>query len=248
MNTFRNTFWLRINLLFLLLVTACGSGGGNSTTNSNNTPLTSSISIVGTVALDATNSLGGVGNSTQSGTLTLVSSSQASTAKFSNSPTLIAPSSSLSGQIINTNDGIGTRFAMSGNWNGTPATTDSIFSDYTFELVNHSITDTFRVTFKTVFTNTVGATGANSYAFANLSVRAADNKELFFTDQRIDTQSTSNNLDANQANNLFTIDLAPGVTYRFTALQQQRGGAFSTGSYNTGIDAFIMVQSVEKII
>ena len=197
---------------------------------------------------DSTNSLDSVGNSTQSGTLTLVSNSLASTAKFSNSPALITPNPSLSSRIINASDGIGTHFSMSGNWNGVAAITDGIFSDYLFELANHSASDNLRVTFKVVFTNTVGAIGSNSYAFADLSVRDADNKELFFTEQRVDTQSTSNNLDANQANNLFTIDLAPGATHKITALQRQRGGALATGSYNTGIDAFIMVQSVEKIL
>jgi hypothetical protein len=71
----------------MCMVTACKSGGGN-------VPAPIPVDAIlgsGTVTLDVGNSAGNTGNANQSGTLTLVSDSGASTATFSGDPALVTP-------------------------------------------------------------------------------------------------------------------------------------------------------------
>ncbi len=243
MRTFFKMFRHVGGLLALLVVAGCGGGGGGST-DSQVFPVT----ITGSVSLDTTNSLDSSGSSAQSGTLTLVSGSTASTATFTNTPGLIAPSPSLAGTAANIGDGIGAHFSMSGNSTGAPATTDGVFSDFTFDLHNPSSTETYRVTFRATLTNSVSASGTDAYAYGDLSFRDAGNNELYFSEHRVDTQNTGNDLNADATGDVFWVDLVPGATYRFSALQRQRGGTLASGSYNADIDTFIRVQSVEKVI
>ena len=246
MRIFCNMFRPWTGLLAVLLVAGCGGGGaGDRSADGQPFPVT----ITGSVSLDTTNSLSSDGGAAQSGTLTLVSDSKTSTAAFSDTPGLIAPGSSLSGTAVKSGDGIGAHFSMSGNSNGAPATTDGVFSDFAFDLHNPSATDTYRVTFRAMLTNLVSASGADAYAYGDLSFRDAGNNELYFSEHRVDTktENASNDLNADAPGDVFWIDLAPGATYRFDALQRQRGGTLSSGSSNADLDTFIKVQSVEKI-
>jgi hypothetical protein len=247
MNTFCNKSGHCLGMLAAsLFLAGCGIGGGDTHSNDQLFP----VSITGSISLDTTNSLSGSGGAAQSGTLTLVSHAKAQTATFNGDPALIAPNPSLTGAVVKIGDGIGAHFSMSGSSNGAPAVSDGVFSDFSFDLHNPSSSDTYRVTFQATLTNTVSAGGADAYAYGDISLRDAGNVELYFSEHRIDTrtENAGNDLNADATSDVFWIDLAPGATYRVSALQRQRGGALASGGYSADIDTFVKVKSVEKVI
>lgn len=233
---------MKIHSFSLLLAGLLGGVAGTVVA----APIPSGLSITGTIALDTTNSVDPVGNATQSGTLSLLSGAgPTSTATFSNLPSSISPSSSLSGSLTETGNGIGALFAMSGiTATADPEQTDGLFADFTLSLSNASAASTFVVTFRATTTNSVNATGDDAFAFSQLSVLDELLNEVFFTDYQADTLNAGNNFALSSAGNTFSVTLAPGANYVFTALQSQRGGVFAPGDYSASLDSFIALESV----
>lgn len=208
-------------------------------------PVPAGLSITGTVTLDTVNSYTPLGSAAQSGSFWATSGGVvAGTSSFVDDPSAVAPSSSQSAALVATGDGVGAKLQMGGSSAGASATTDGLFIDYLLDLLNTSATDTFDVTFRVRWTNTVAATGEDAFVHSQLSVFDTDNIEVFYTDYTADT------VNGNQAwdigGDTFMISLAPGASYSFTALQQQHGGAFIDGSsYEATLDAYLMLDSIE---
>jgi hypothetical protein len=207
--------------------------------------LPSSLSVNASVSLDTTNSLAPTGGASQTGTLQKVVGGSSTTSSFSGDPASISPAS-LSGALTSTGDGVGAVFGMSGSFSptaGVSATTDGLFADFLFSLSNGSATDTLVVTFRAAIANLVGASGADAFAYSDISVRDAGNNELLYSDHRADTINGDAAFDS--PNDTFSITLNPGASTSFTALQRQRGGAFATGSqYSASIDSFLSIDDV----
>lgn len=226
-------------------LSACLLGGVAGTVVA--APIPSGLSITGMISLDTANSLDPIGGATQSGTLSLLGGGGPTlTAAFSNLPSSIAPSSSLAGSLTETGNGIGALFQMSGSATASGTVqTDGLFADFKLSLSNTSAASTFVVTFRATATNSVNASGADAFAFSDLSVLDESLNEVFFTDYRADTANPGNNLALSSAGDTFSVTLTPGAGHVFTALQRQRGGVFQPGDYSASLDSFIALQSVE---
>lgn len=205
-------------------------------------PLPSNLLVTATVSLDTTNSINPTGNATQDGTLSLKSGGTTTSSSFTNTPSSISPNL-LSGTLIDTGDGIGIQFSMSGTSTGGSATTDGLFGDYGLVFTNGSATETYTVTLRAGATNNVFASGADAFAFSELRVMNGL-VELFFTDYEADTLNPGNNFTLDSASNLFDITLAPGQSLGLSGLQSQRGGVFATGSYAADLMAFLSIDNV----
>ena len=206
-------------------------------------PLPGNLQITGTVSLDIANSLAPTGGASQGGQLSLTSGGANSTSSFSGDPSTISPAS-LSGGLTATGDGLSVTMTMGHISTGATAQTDGLFADYSFALSNTSATETYTVTFRAAVQNAVGATGADAFAFSDLSVLDAALIELFFTDHRADTLNPGNNFTLDSPSNVFEITLLPGQSTTLTALQRQRGGIFAAGSYLAALDAFLSIDNV----
>jgi hypothetical protein len=211
-------------------------------------PVPAGLSITGTVTLDTTNSYAAVGDASQSGSFSATSAGAVvGTSTFGNDPTAPAPSASQSAALTATGDGIGATLQMSGSASTNGANqTDGLFVDYLLSLVNGSATDTFDVTFRVDWTNTVVATGSDAFAHGQLSVFDESNAEVFYTDITADT--VNGGADFYSGGDTFTVSLAPGASYTLTALQQQRGGAFiAASSYNAFLAAYLVLDNVDIV-
>lgn len=206
-------------------------------------PISSSLSIVGTVSLD-TASANPFAHGGRNGTLRAVSGGVASTADFNSGLTFSSGSNPLVGNLTAVNDGIGARHAAGG---GTNASTGVLGIDYSVSLHNTSATETFVVHFLADITNAVSATGRDAFAISKISIFNPGGDEVVYSDFRIDTVNTgpSNNFQATSGSNAFSITLAPGVNVSFTAGQSLEGGAFSDDAqFSLEMSAFLKVASV----
>lgn len=206
-------------------------------------PLPSNLLVTATVSLDTSNSLDPTGGATQAGTLSLTSGGNTTTSSFTSIPASISPNL-LSGTLIDTGDGIGIQFSMSGTSTGGSATTDGLFGDYSLVFTNGSATETYTVTLRADATNSVSASGADAFAFSELSVMNAALVELFFTDHQVDTLNPANNFTLDSASNVFDLVLTPGQSLSLSGLQSQRGGVFAAGSYGADLMAFLSIDNV----
>lgn len=207
-------------------------------------PVPLALTITGTVALDSVNSAAALGGASQGGTLTHLSAGVPTSSSFTGNPAGLVPSS-LSGALTATGDGIGARFSMAGASVGAENSV-GLFADYTLFLSNSSAVETFTIVFRALISNLVDATGADAFAFSDISVRDASNSEVLFSDHRVDTLNPGNNLTADSANSIFSVVLAPGATTTFTALQRQRGGVYAAGQFSASLNAFLSVDSVSS--
>jgi len=209
-------------------------------------PLPGGLQVQASVSLDGANSIDPSGGATQAGTLSLTSSGTTSSSSFTDTPSSISPDL-LSGALLATGDGIGIQFSMSGSFAGAAATTDGLFGDYALLFTNSSATETYTVSLRATTTHAVGATGADAFAFSDLSILDAALAELFFTDHRIDTLNAGDpnvNFTAESPSNVFEITLLPGQSSSLTALQRQRGGVFASGDYSASLMAFLSIDNV----
>ncbi|QPF75366.1 hypothetical protein G8A07_22220 [Roseateles sp. DAIF2] len=224
-----------------------GAGLALSLLNAQAAPVPSGLSITASVALDTANSLDPVGGASQSGSF-FHSNGSPGSAGFSNLPGSMSPSS-LSGALLQTGDSLGLSFSMSGSTNdGADVQTDGLFADYLLSLVNSSATDTFTLLFRVSARNAVQASGADAFAFSDLSVKDAGLNELFFSDYRADTLNPGSNFELQSLDDSFTIVLAPGQSTTLSALQRQRGGAFGdgAGSYGATLASSILLEEVRS--
>jgi hypothetical protein len=207
-------------------------------------PLPGELAISGSISLDTVNSFDPVGGASQSGTLQSVIGGVTATSAFSAIPSSISPAA-LAGSLAATGDGFGALLAMSGTSTGGATQTDGLFVDYLLNLANNSATTTFTVVFRALLDNQVAASGADAFAFSQISVLDNALNEVLFSDHRVDTVNAGSNFSLDSANDTFSFVLAPGASLSFTALQSQRGGAFATQSaYSASLDAFLVLDSV----
>lgn len=207
-------------------------------------PISSSLSITGSVTLDTGNSFNPVGSAHQSGTLQHVAGGVVTSSSFTDTPSTIG-TASLTGGLTDISDGIGAHFSMNGSATASGThQTDGLFADFLLNLSNNSLTDTFTITFRALITNTVAASGGDAFAFSDISVRDASNVEVLFSDHRVDTVNAGNNLTADSMSNTFSITLTPGASASFSALQRQRGGTFQAGNYSADLNAFLFIDGV----
>jgi hypothetical protein len=240
-------------ILFAGALAGCGGGGGGGGGGAiPPTPLNASINITGSTSLDSTSSVANTGNATQSGTLVIISGGVEKTSTFSGNPAPVPPALAFAqtGRIGSLNDGAGARIKTSGLWDGslTQATTDGLFSDFAFDIANTSTTRSLRVTFRVDLSRLVAATGLDTFAYADLSIRDASNKELYFFERRVDTANPGNEVNVESTTDMFSIDVPPGTSHRITGLQRQRGGALgNAGNYKNEVDAVVVVDNVVEI-
>lgn len=213
--------------------------------------------ITGSVALDTVNSQAPTGNATQTGTLSRTIGGATTTSTMNG--VAVTGAHPLGGTLTDIGDGLGIFFNTGGAF---PAENPLIGGDYTIDITNASATDTFKITFKVNFSNTLDASGGDTFAHALLSVQDVTLDptvfELFFTDL------TSDTLNGNMKNGttlgssggplddsgMAFIDLtvAPGATIHLKAPQNMRGGAFVADSqYSAGLDTSLAVSAVLNI-
>ena len=207
-------------------------------------PVPLALTITGTVALDSLNSAAALSGASQAGTLWHYNAGVPTSSSFTGNPAGLLPSS-LSGALTATGDGIGVNFSMAGATIGAENSI-GLFADYTLSLSNSSAVETFTIVFRALISNVVGASGADAFAFSDLSVLDASSTEVLFSDHRIDTVDAVNNLNLDSASNSFSVVLSPGASTTFTALQKQRGGVYADGQFSANLDAFLSVDSVSS--
>ena len=207
-------------------------------------PVPLALSITGRVALDDVNSAAALGGAAQAGTLRHLSAGAPTTSSFTGDPAGLLPSS-LSGALTATGDGIGVRFAMAGTSAGDENSI-GLFADYTLFLSNSSAVETFTVVFRALISNLVAASGADAFAFADISVIDASLTEVLFSDHGVDTLNPGNNFNLDSASDIFSVVLTPGASTTFTALQKQRGGVYATGHFSASLDAFLSIDSISS--
>lgn len=209
-------------------------------------PVPADLVLSGQVVLDIANSLNPVGTATQQGTLSSLASGSSATSSFVDMPSSLSPNT-LSGGLLDTGNGFGASFSMSGSSTGAAAETDGLFADFSFSLSNLSATLTYTLIFQASVTNSVNASGQDAFAFSDISIKDALLNELFFSDFRADTVNAGNELLLDSASNTFSITLLPGQNTSFSALQRQRGGASASGSaYSASLDTFISLQEIRS--
>jgi hypothetical protein len=253
-HTFKRRPLLLHSVLIAGALAGCGGGGGAGGGGGGGaaSPLNPFATITGSSSLDSTNSVTNTGNATQSGTLVVISGALEKTATFSGNPAPVPPTPAYAqtARISSVNDGVGARIKMSGRWDGAPAqaTTDGLFADFAFDIANTSTTRSLRVTFRVDLSRLVAATGLDTFAYADLSIRDANNNELYFFERRVDTGVPGNEVNLESATDTFSVDVTPGATHRITGLQRLRGGAMgNAGSYRNEIDAIVVVDNVVEI-
>jgi len=217
-------------------------------------PIDSHVMITGTVSLDTVNSQPPTGNATQTGTLSRTIGGATTTSTING--VTVTGANPLGGTLTDIGDGLGILFNTGGSF---PAENPLFGGDYTIDIANTSATDTFKITFKVNFSNTVNASGADAFAQSKLSVQDVTMNptitELFFTDLISDTVngnmkngttlgSSGGPLD-DIGMTFVDITVAPGATINLQALQNVKGGAFAAGSqYSAGLDTSISVNAV----
>jgi MYXO-CTERM domain-containing protein len=206
-------------------------------------PLPSNLVVTGSVSLDASNSSSATGGATQGGSLTLIKGGAGTTISFTGPLLLPLPTALTTGTLLRTGDGIEASLTMAGSTPGA-ANDIGLFIDYALSLNNSSASASYVVTFRSIFNNNVRATGTDSYAYSDISVKNAAGGEVAFSDREVDTKNSSNNWSLGSANSTFSVALAPGESTSFTALQRLRGGNFAGGQFSGGMDARIVVDSV----
>lgn len=206
------------------------------------TPISSSLSIIGSVSLDTLNSSTASNGASQGGTLRAVSGGVSSTADFTDL-TFSSGSSPLTRNLTDLQDGIGARHAASGTDNGTAGL---LGINYSVSLNNSSATETFVINFLAEIINAVTATGSDAFATSKISILDPTSTEVVFSDHRVDTANTgpSNNFALGSASNAFSITLAPGASATFTAAQDVEGGVFAPGQFSADMTAFLKINSI----
>ena len=127
-------------------------------------PITSDLTITGTVDIDEVDSTLD-GSASQTGTMDLTSGGTDSQSTISG--TMVSGSDPLSGSLTDTGDGVGASGSLSGSSDGD----GSFFViDLTMEIMNTSLTDTFEITFKITYDNSVDADGIDAFAQSEFSV------------------------------------------------------------------------------
>jgi|GEM_PF-5334915 len=223
----RRTMALSLSGLFLVCAAATAA------------PIPLGLTIQATVSFDLVNSVASQAGASQSGTLNRLVAGIASSSSFVDDPQLAVPSL-LAGLLTQTGDGVGASMAQSGV--RAEAQTQGLFADYQFNLSNASAYS-YTLVFRGLFTNAVSASGADAFAYSDISVTDGIN-ELLFSDHRVDTLNPGNNLIADSAGDSFSIVLNAGDSFSFSALQRQRGGVFAAGDYSASLDAFILLAEV----
>lgn len=210
-------------------------------------PVPSGLSISASVGLDTGNSKAPVGGASQSGSI-FHSNSSPGSSSFSGSPASLSPSS-LSANLLQTGDSFGASFSMSGSTgNFTTVQTDGLFADFSLNLVNSSLSETFTVLFRVDTRNVVNADGRDAFAFSDLSIKDADLNELYYTDYQADSLNPGNNRADDSLDDSFSLTLAPGQSLAISGLQRQRGGAFGDGSssYSASLFSTILLEEVRS--
>lgn len=220
-------------------------------------PITTDLSISGSVAFDSTNSYANPGSSS-SGDLKSMVGGVAITDAYSGST-----GGSLAGNLTQTGDGFG--FAGTASSSGANGT--SLFETYidiALDLTNNSATDTYRINFSMAFANAVDANGTDAYADSEFFVRdPAGGADLFFTDILSDTAFgdeiagvPTGNFGAalsESGSAGFSITLLPGASVLFgpttnPILWRLLGGAYEPDSSSAAsLDAFLSIASVDNL-
>lgn len=216
-------------------------------------PITSDLSISGSVAFDSANSYA-TGTASSAGNLSSMIGGAAGTSAYSGST-----GGSLAGNLTETGDGFG--FAGRASASGDTGEFKT-FIDILLNLSNTSATDTYKINFNMAFANAVDADGSDAYADSEFFVRDPNGgADLFFTDIVSDTLNgdaiagvlTGNVGDAlNESGpDTFFITLAPGASVSFgpsSILWLLAGGSYAAdASATASLDAFLSIASIENL-
>jgi len=143
-------------------------------------------------------------------------------------------------------DGVGIVTAVSGS--GVSAFNEFFLNDYTIDLMNKSLTDTYKVTFQIDFSQDASVT-VDAAAKAKLDV----DRELplpvvveLFSFGNLDTTLAMLGPFSDSGMTLFDIILAPGVTGMVEGKQDIEGKAVG-GSYSVAQNMFISVANVMNL-
>jgi hypothetical protein len=213
------------------------------------TPITSDLSISGSVTFDATNSFTDLGSSS-TGTLNAKIGGVASNSAYSGST-----GGSLSGSLTETGDGFGFKgVASSGPFvDVAPGAEFETYIDIALNLTNNSATDTYKIFFNVMFDNAVNSNGTNAYAVSEFFVRDPNGGvDLFHTDITSDTLGIGGLL-SDSGLDPFHITLLPGASVSFgpganLILWSLEGGGYKLDSSSSAsLNAFLSIDSVENL-
>lgn len=222
-------------------------------------PISADLDLSGSILYDNINSSSVTGPGTQTANLTLISGG-VSTSAAVDASLGITGSNPLTGDFTQIGDGVGMVLNVGGNSNGEVVETTNHGGNYTLNLANNSISDTYRVTLNIDFSNRVDGNGADAFASGEMLLDEApiDLDELFFTDLTSDTVfgdsfngtnlATLGELQLSMGQVALTFDLLPSSLLVLNGLQDLEGGAFAAGSDYTGLlDVFVSVAAVSNL-
>ncbi len=221
-------------------------------------PIDSNLTIGGSVDFDQTNSVVQSGASL-SGDMTLVSGGATSSSTISG--TTVTGSDPLAGSLLDIGDGVGTSANLAGSFAGGGFFDISdVFVDLTVAIANTSATDSFQITFKVDFSNSVDSSGADAFADSEFTIDEDGPVpvEVFFTDLLSDT-FFGNEVGgvgvggfggplSDSGVDTFAVVVDPLMTVSLAGLLSISGGAFADPSgFAADFNAFLSVDDVVNL-
>ena len=216
-------------------------------------PITTDLSITGTVELDI-NTTTPLGNGSQSATYSATSGGVALASLICAADCL--PGSPNAGGfssigLTDLGDGVGIVTTVSGS--GAFTFNEFFLNDYTVDLVNNSLTDTFKVTFQIDFSQDASVTADQDDGGAAAKAKLDVDRELplpavpeLFSFGDLDTTLGMLGPFSDSGMPTFDITLAPGDIGMVEARQDIEGIAVG-GSYSVGQNMFISVLDVMNL-
>ena len=219
-------------------------------------PIDSNLTIGGSVDFDQTDSVVQSGASLR-GDMTLVSGGATSSSFISG--TTVFGADPLAGSLLDIGDGVGTSADLSGSFAGG-FDISAAFVDLTVDIANTSATDSFQITFKVDFSNSVDAAGADAFADSEFTIDEAGPVpvEVFFTDLLSDT-FFGNEVGgvgvggfggplSDSGVDTFAVVVDPLMTVSLAGLLSISGGAFADPSgFAADFNAFLSVDDVVNL-
>jgi len=218
------------------------------------TPFTTDIAITGEISF-ATGYALVTGNATQSGGFSVAQGGVATTSTFAD--TTVSGLNPLLGTLTDFGDGFGN------NVSATASAQDSHFgigNDITLNISNSSLTDTYKITFKIDFSNSVDSGGADAFVHSVYDIRNPSNTEVFFTELITDTVNgntkngvsdvTLGGLVEDIGISFFDVVIDPGqsLTYIGAYTLWNNSGVYSrTGSASADFSAFLSVDAITNL-
>lgn len=217
------------------------------------TLIDSDLTIEGNVLFDITSDAV-IGNANQSADMSQIIGGISTSSSVND----VTPSGAnpVGGVLTHYGDGVGVN-AIAASTASTESTAGAFIFDFSFSLLNNSLTDTHKVFFELDFSNIANADGTDAYIDSEINLFDSLNNELFFSDLTSDSSfgDEKNGVDQgsfgatllDSGKFLFDVTLAAGAANSFSAVLKMDGEDFTNDSFFAGSsNAFIKVLSSEN--